>query len=38
MEEPHLKDLVNWVADEKTVLVQLPAAEYTRLKDSWYLP
>ena len=39
MEQPNLETLMRWLDPKKhPVLVQLPAAEYTRLQTSWQLP
>ena len=39
MEQPNLEALVRWLdAKKKPVLVQLPGAEYERLRSAWGLP
>jgi len=39
MAEPALLDTIRWLdADKSPVLVQLPVAEYRRLKAVWTLP
>ncbi len=38
MEEARLQELVRWIGDQRTVLVQLPVTEYEHLKQDWKLP
>lgn len=37
-EAVHLEELVKWIGNEKAVLVQMPTAEYQRVKKGWALP